>query len=198
MTYSDEHVYVDEGDFTDIVVQGGVAHAQYSRSGELPIRHPGQLTVSVQAIYYTVTGIQPPSPTAPQAHAGTARAVDVDAHLFARRQSVHRGPGDARGSRALPRSPRSLAGNVAIRNIRRRAHRSTVGPPAFRLLEGTATVRIAHRGNHHIAQRRPAGVELRRHLDDASLLVRSLSRRPVRRRGPICPAARSVPPRCFG
>ena len=53
MTYSVEHLYVNTSDFSDIVAvvgHAGVVRAEYSASGELPIRHPGQLNVFVQAL----------------------------------------------------------------------------------------------------------------------------------------------------
>src|SRR6266852_5583457 len=65
MTYSVEHLYVNTSDLTDIVPvvgHAGVVRAEYSASGELPIRHPGQLNVFVKALYYTQSGGEPPSP----------------------------------------------------------------------------------------------------------------------------------------
>jgi hypothetical protein len=64
MTYSAEHFYANTSDSTDVVpVVGhtGFERAEYSASGELPIRHPGQLNVFVEAFYYVQTGGEPPS-----------------------------------------------------------------------------------------------------------------------------------------
>ena len=78
MTYSVDHFYVNTFEPTDIVPvagQAGFVRAEYSASGELPIRHPGQLNVVVKAPYYTQTGGEPPSPPSQEPAIGQSPAV---------------------------------------------------------------------------------------------------------------------------
>jgi hypothetical protein len=64
MPYSVWHEYVNLFDSPAVVPVAGhlrTVRVEYSASGDLPIRHPGRLSVLAQAFYFTETG-EPPSP----------------------------------------------------------------------------------------------------------------------------------------
>jgi phospholipase C len=84
MTYSVEHLYIDTFDFsevTPVVGHPGVVRVSYSASGDLPIRHPGQLNVFVHVLYYTQTGGEPPSAPGHDPAIGQSSAVKVENEL---------------------------------------------------------------------------------------------------------------------
>ena len=63
MTYSVEHLYVNESGSSSILTHGGVKTAHFSASGDLPIRHPGRFNIFVRAVYWIhINSGVPPRP----------------------------------------------------------------------------------------------------------------------------------------